>query len=362
VLWPLWAMAFWWGTRPEKGSLPAVLLCLPPLLFGAMANLGYYAGLYEIHTSARKLISFSQVDPGVFLLEQGRYLFNFLFPFRLAALYAPGSPWNLLGLAAGAVLLFLIARSPKRKEASLWLLFYLLPLSTVAFTNVFVSDTYALASSFALLNLAMVLGSGSRLIRHRFFPAAAAGIGVVLAGLSFAQARSWTSDAALWAHSYKAEPTTRTLALHADQVLRSGDLKGALALAAELKQLDPGAPEYSQIAVRAIYLNTSLPVDARIRLIKEFTEKTPWTSYFAGLLHAQKGEYLRAFELVRDGLKSPNAFLTELPVVAAEGMYLCRKSERADCFLFSEEIKIAAFSSNWNEDVYQGHLRDLTGP
>ena len=97
------------------------------------------------------------------------------------------------------------------QEVLVWgaFLFFPLVMVTARMTNVYVSDTYALTSGVGLLSLTLLpLNARPRKLTS-LIPAL---LFVLLIPISIAQARTWSSDAALWEQAWRVSPTPTTTA------------------------------------------------------------------------------------------------------------------------------------------------------
>jgi hypothetical protein len=365
VLWPLWALA------RERRLSWSVALCLPLMVIGAWINWTYYRDLYPVHVLASKFVDSAAFSPGISLLAVGRYVFNFLAPARLAAVYYPGSVWNVVGLGLVLVPVLAALSLGRRREGLSWALFFLVPLLpvTVVMTHVFVSDAYSLAGCAGLLVL-IALWLEERGGRIPTWLGALAVAALALG--SRHQAEAWSSDRALWERSWEVEPSPRSLSLHATQLLRDGHGDEALELAERLRYWAPGDPDLGYLYARALYASRSLGDERKLELLSRLEPPAaddPWVDYFRSAVQAGLGRFDRAWESSRRALGSPARFGEELPWVVAEATYFCRRSGggRSGCPSVREGALAlcskapVARSCSWSEIDFESRLKELEG-
>jgi hypothetical protein len=253
LLWPLWAITLLRVTTGswEKSWKPArsLLPCFALLIFSAGINWQHYSSSYVATHSTSKILSWIGASPEHSLLAWGRYAWNLLLPTHLAALYYPGSIFNILGTLLLIPLILLALRVPR---AGVWLALGLVGIlpTTLVITNVFVSDTYALLGVFGLgFALFVLLTEGLQTEPMGLRRVRVLGTLVVLAlSLQSARlARTWLSDLALWEHSHRVEPTPRSAAALAAYLIRAGRPEEALRWVQQLKNWEPGAPELPEL-------------------------------------------------------------------------------------------------------------------
>lgn len=360
LLWPGWAAAHLLLSRPARRRDAALVVagCLPALIACAAVNLAYYQGAYVAQGGAEKFVE-GEATGGVALLALGRYFANLVFPSALATQYDVGAWLNPLGLLALVLFAAATLKWRARRLAIAWLAYFLFPLLvvTVRMTAIFVSDTYLVTAGVGVLGLLLLwLPERPSAQASRALGAGLVAVVAVCFVLSLGQAHSWTSDAALWEHAARVEPTPNALAKHAYHLAGQGRTREAIDAATRLGAWDPGHREYPYVFARAVFLDRAMRVEDKLRLIS--TVKGGWPAYFAGSLLASKGSYPEANARMRQALATPEVFKAELSVVTAEAQVICARAGEAGCEAAAQALRARA-GLPWNEAAFLGRLKQL---
>ena len=375
ILWPFWVLYYARQVGSERRRLWTLgALSLPLAALALLWSFRYYSGLYVAHTLNFKFASSPEAGPSISLLAHGRYLFNLVAPLKLAAVYYPGSVWNMAGLFAAPFVFagLLVGRRGKESSESWgWLAFYFFPLLpvTLVMTNVFVSDTYALLPAFGLTVLAARLLDGLELDRA-WVSAAFAAAFVSLTLLARAQAGAWSSDRELWVRADDVESSPRSLAMRARVSLGNGDAISAREFLARLREWDPQNADYPSLFARAIYLDPRLTGAEKADLLSRedqpgsLAHADPWFNYFYGATLAAAGNFREADERYQVVTRNPEAFEDELGKAAAEALEICRRSAAADCAARAVELRrriagSAVLLSHWDEAAFRSRASEL---
>jgi hypothetical protein len=353
-------VAYRWNAT--RTTLPQTLRLLVPFLpalvmVGAL-NYWYYTGAFVQQTGAEKLVG-SSGSFGIGLLALGRYFANLALPLKLATSYYPGSALNFAGLVALPLFLFASIKVVGFKQVLLWSLLFFLPLSlvTVRMTNIFVSDTYLLVPAVGLwVIVALAADHLQRGIGASRIAGLAVAVTIVLAGLAFQQARTWLSDEALWHHAFHVEPTPNAMAKESYYLASEGKTTEAVEVALHLGEWDPGHPERGYVLARAVFLDKSLSVAAKIDFLQSHRVEQPWFRYYLASLLATEGRAPEAWTELQAALSQPQAFKGELATVAAEAITVCRQAGNSDC---QEISRPWAQLPIWSESLFQRRLRSM---
>ncbi len=332
LLWPVWAAAHvcLQGTKDLARRLLVPVACGVPMVALGVVNYIGYSGAQ----SRGKLVGDVEGTLGVALLALGRAFANLAFPVSLATSYYPGSPLNLVGLVSLGLFGAAAVKLLGPKDATRWLLLMLIPhlLLSVKMSNIFLFDSYLLTGG---LGFFAVLASASRLLssgRSRQVLWAALVV-LSVAGLfaSRSIAQTWRSEAALWAHAAKVEPTPNAIAKHAYYLAQEGHTDEAFRMALRLKEWSPGHPECGLVLANAVFLDARRSPAQKLELLDANWLEDPWMHERAGLLSAQLGDFSKAASHLRQAVRNPEAFRGELAVVVAEGFFFCERSGAQDC-------------------------------
>lgn len=352
LLWPLWAMLrASFAPRERRRPALAVALCCAPLLAVAGAlNLAYYRGAYTRGGAAK----FVEAGPLDSLRALGRSFFNLALPVRLAAAYDAASPLGLVGLAAlllaAAAALILLGR-----RAALWLAFFAFPLApvTVRMTNIFVSDTYLLLPG---AGLACLLAEAlEKLPRREQQISGAAVIALLFVG-SVRLAPTWSSDVRLWEHAARVEGAPTASARWSSVLVDEGRAKEGLQVAEELEARAPDYPFAAQAYARAVYAQSDLSVEEKLRLLERYPSTDPWHCYFVAALFAAQGRFAEALAQAQTALRAPERLESSLPIVAAEATFFCERAARPACAQLAAPLR---GSPRWDERQFQQRLSAL---
>jgi hypothetical protein len=361
VLWPIWVLVYRWrseGRSLAQSALEAMPFS-PVLLVGLAVNYWYYTGPFVQQTGAEKFVT-PPGSLGVALLAQGRYFANLVFPVKLATSYSPGSALNLVGLIVLPLFLFISAKVLSARQVTVWSVFYFLPLCvvTVRMTNIFVSDSYLLVPAVGLWAIIALVAER---VAAQFSAKAIAGLAltltIVLGVLAFRQARSWESDEALWHHAYRVEPTPNAMAKEAYYLASEGRTTAAVEVALRLGETEPSHLEYGYVLARAVSLDATLSRPEKIQFLESHRVPQPWFHYYLASLLAPEGRWSAAWTEMQTALTHPQAFKSELAVVAAEAVFICRNSGIAECETITRPFTSLAI---WDGALFQRRLAGLT--
>jgi hypothetical protein len=341
VLWPAWVWLrsrFSRIDRRRKLDLLA-LACLPLTAAALWANLHYYSRGTKFAAAG---------GAGISLLSLGRSFFNLIAPARLAAMYDPASPFNLLGLLLLPLFAWVAIRR-MGQSAWLWLAYFAFPLAivTARITNIFVSDTYLLLPG---AGLAILLARSGAV--EKVSPVAGGAVLVALSLLSVREARAWTSDEALWQHACASEGAPPACARW------SGYLPAneALTVALDAEERGQGNAIVEQAFARAVAQQRALSPQQKLQLLLAHPSDDPWHAYYLGSVLGSMGRLGEAEVQLREALRSPGRLAQDLPTVAAEGQWLCLHGSNSGC---SGLISQARTQPQWDEARYQRRLREL---
>lgn len=361
LLWPAWAaLRQWLAGRGRAEGARVLLACAPVGLACAAINYRYYTAAFVAQTGAQKLTE-TEGGGAVALLALGRYFANLVLPVRLATSYYPGSWLNLLGLLGLVLFVAATLKWRSRAEGVVWLGLFLCPLLivTARMTNIFVSDTYLLVPAVGAMGLASLWLPRQPPTRAAHLGTAAlCAIAALLAVQSRGLARTWRSEAELWAHAAEVEPTPNALAKHAYYLAASGRTAEAIEVALRLGDWEPGHPEYPLVLAKAVYLDRRLSADQKLGLLHARKLEGPWPDYFEGWLWAAKGHFDRAHEHIDRALSSPESFSNELFAVAAEAEYLCERAGKARCQERTQKLR-ARLGERWQQASFEARRAAL---
>ncbi len=359
VLWPVWAALVTWreggSQRRSLGWIPA--LSLPVMAACIVLNFRYYTGDYVAQVSADKFVEGSH--GGVGLLALGRAFFNLVAPVRIATSYDPGSSYNLVGLLLLPAFGLWIVRRLNLTQGLGWTVFALLPLAVVLgrMTHIFLSDPYLLTPGVGLTCLVALLAApigswypGRRCAASLLSVVTGVGLLVLTSGV----ARSWHSDAQVWARAYDVAPTPNALSKHAYFLASAGQTEEAFKVGLRLKEWAPAHPEAEYVLSRAIFLDRGLSTQQKAALIAEHGLEGPWTSYFRAVLQVRLGRPQEAVDQISEALEKPEAFKAELPVIVAEATLLCALAHQTSCERFASRFRSHPF---WSEPRFRERLK-----
>lgn len=331
LLWPVWALIAWNLLRGRADSespansrfwiLTATAAPFILLVLGvAWINYSFYSGPYVAHLGVEKIIPTGWADFSVRFLALGRYVFNFVFPVKIAPLYHPGSLANLLGALLIPFLILLSMKFAGKRETAVWGLAFLLPLlpTLILMTQVFTSDTYLLsASGGGIILLALNADQLSRRLGsinlRRALEALAIATVIFFFSLSLPVVRSWESDLQVWKRAYTLEPSTRSATLYGDYLIRSDRADDAMAVALEFEEKS-GRPLLPLLG-KAVYFSRKLGPHQKLKMLFDIEGSEPWFHYYRALIAYQLGEQKLATREINKALKQPGVFGEELELV-----------------------------------------------
>lgn len=345
LLWPIWAYAYLVVAKPKyRPPLRVFLLLLPCFAIAgicAWINHAYYSGTYLVHSGGAPKVIDSVDSAGASLLALGRYLFQMLFPFRLATSYYPGSYPNLIGLGLIPILGLSIYKGiGDSKPARLWILFGCLPLSivTLRMTNIFVSDTYLIIPLIAALMLLMSIRVAPRKKGKAPIPSLARQLIVCAVFFTFLiqsyfQAQTWSSDLSLWEQAYRVEPSPTSACGYATQLISKGMVQEATGMARRVEEWNPSHPCLPRLKAETVFLGTS-PIDEKIDVLRHESSLSDsiWYPYYLSFALAQDGKAEAGFKILRDKLASdPIGGGLARREVEADLARLCRAARDPSC-------------------------------
>lgn len=261
ILFPAWLFIF---VKQRKWKFSKSLFGL--MCFGGVfvLGLGYYKTfLLEMGNANMNYYSTAE-NIGRFILSSGRAAIILLFPNVISHAYYQGSIYNMIGIGVLVLFLYLIYKSPARKEGFLWIILAVVTLlpTYIAFVN----DTYLYLPLIALIICLVTL--------LRPFTSKNLAIGAVIAISlltlkTVTASQMWLSDFRLWQYSYEQEKAPQAALLLGHQLLLR-DPKLALEF------IEMGVKDYDLISdahmliffVTTIH-ESNLPIEKKISILEE---------------------------------------------------------------------------------------------
>ena len=371
ALWPLWALCFGLKGMPDadrKKAFWLAVICLPAMLFCLFLNYRYYTEAYVIRAAAEKISTSPDATLGFTVLALGRYLINFLAPFKIAPIYYLGSPWNMIGTILIPIFVYVLSKSIPLAALCNWGLLYLLPLLMVTLkpTNIFVSDTYFLIPGIAILNLLAYFLAGNSWFRQiplqlkRALLVATAGVFIYL---SLDAAQLFRSNRDFTMGAYKKEATPTTLVYYAEQSLNDGYFGKAFESILKLQLWDPSHPDFTRLLSKALYLDPKPSPQDKIKFLESQHLDDPYITLALAQLYAQEKHFQEAFTLLNDLLfKGPKKIpkSIEFSTVVAHFIYYCSKSKPEKyCNEMLKKVRKETTKEPWNQAAYTSRLNHL---
>jgi len=336
--WPLWALVYLKGEGRSSRECAKILLPLFVLMIAIVGiNAWYYNALYPVVTGGVTKFSDSlDAGPGIALMSIGRALFNLLLPFRLSPVdYYPGSWEGMTGLVLLPLFFWLTWKNLPRKKSIVWGLFFVFPLLTInaKSTRVFLCDTYLLVPSVGIWILAGELASkATEKIRIPSWGRTASVILIVaIAGSAVLEDRriaaSFASIESLFSLAYAREATPQVKYVHAVHLFERGDFRESAKISIGLL----GAiPEADTLFAQTISTDSEIPLETKIRLLREHESRQPFYHYFLARNLAKNGDFAEAFAELRPQLSHLSNFHKDAPGVAAEALWMSEKAGAAN--------------------------------
>jgi len=205
-----------------------------------------------------------------------------------------------------------------------------LPLGVVLLrmTNVFLADTYLFIPGIGVLASLLVVDHAS--VRRGLLVAAVASIPLI-SFESLQLARSYTSEAALWARAWAVEESADTLSHHAAYVLDAGRDEEGLALSLRLAEWDPSRKNLGWLLGRAILKQPRLSPAQKDALFEEHPVDDAWFHYFHAQAELQLGHEARGRDQLRLALQQPERFGKERALVEKQARELCQRAGETNC-------------------------------
>lgn len=269
-----------------------------------------------------------------FILSSGRAAMVLLFPNVISHSYYQGSIYNLIGIGVLIIVLYLLYKSPSRKECFLWIA--LAAISLFPTYTLFVNDTYLYLALMCLVICLVILvrpfSAQKRIIITT--------ISVVLLTVKTVSVSGmWLSDLHLWQYSYEQEKAPQAALFLGKQLI---DRNPKLAL----EFIEVGAKGYDLIAdvyMLIFFLTTikeaDIPLERKISILEEsyFDQQIYNGMYGLVLIEGNKDEEAKGLFLLKRMLLHGNNFnpkSIEFSVVegirgvckkAPEKSYLCKE-------------------------------------
>jgi tetratricopeptide (TPR) repeat protein len=153
----------------------------------------------------------------------------------------------------------------------------------------------------------------------------------------------------LWTQADRVEPTPTTASKHAYYLLQEGRRDEAMALLQTIPNEERGG-EVATVLGKAIYDAPTLSADEKMVRLEE-EPVSPWRNYYLAALNAAAGRYDEANQLMRTAFSMNPRFGEDLPVIAAESEFFCRRAGLADCDAFIASVR--SRPGAWDEERYR---------
>ena len=125
---------------------------------------------------------------------------------------------------------------------------------------------------------------------------------------------------------------------------------------------DPYRYNSDQLFSQSVFLNSSINVESKIKLLKEVYEKyshLSWTPYYLGSILASIHDY-RGASRIWDSIpvENLNYFDQSISIIIAENLYICELA-KIDCPVLEEKIRHVRNYKKWNEKDFQARINEL---
>lgn len=261
ILFPAWLILF---LKQRKWKFSRTLFVLMCLAGAFVLGLGYYK-TFSLEMGNATMNYYSTAENiGRFVLSSGRSAIILLFPNVIAHVYYQGSIYNMIGIGVLVLFLYLIYKSPSKKECFLWI--FLVVVTLIPTYIAFVNDTYLLLPLFALIVCLVNLLRPFSSKNLAFVSLAAISL---LTVKTVTASQMWRSDLHLWQYSYEQEQAPQAALLLGHQLMPR-DRKLALEF------IEMGVKDYDLMSdgnMLIYFLNTiyesDLPFEKKLSLLEE---------------------------------------------------------------------------------------------
>jgi hypothetical protein len=325
VFWPLWVLI--WGRPVTRKRVSLFLSHIFAMLVVISINFYYYQFVFDGHS---KFVLSGLENFAFPFFAYGRYILNFIIPFKLAVSYDFYSPLNFVGAIIFIGALFYYFRAYKKSTSFdnflnrfLWPSYFLILLIPVAInrTDFFISNPYLLNSSITFPLLFLFLEK-QKLYNEKVVFYALSFLGLIFISFSHMEARLWEASSSLYKRSYEREKSYRNIRMHlvglfSQKSIDIYKIKEVLDdLVKNTNGQDPILVRYYSDFSRRLYGLEEISEKAKLKLLDEVKENNPLSFFYSAKIYADQGEcekaqlFLKGFEQIpySDKLVVPSAY------------------------------------------------------
>jgi hypothetical protein len=350
ICWSVWAGVYYY-IKINK-SVKLTLKYVYPLLFASaivgIANILYYNEIYVEALGVSKYSPFNSMADR--LLALGRYMMQIVYPLQYASFYFNGSILNVIGIPISVVAIYLSIKGMKTEDVIIYWALYLAGLGPVVanMTHIFLSDTYLLMPSFALLMLFAKYTNNKKQLETLKAKLIFSILLIFLSYRSYVEALYFTNPRNYFENSYVKENScinliyyTKALfrnnetvkaALHGEQMIRRKCIWG------NKRNVD------TVLYAQTLLFSNSHDVEAREKALKQLIPNALYYKFaYAGFLQRNgRNGWQNVLEevLSRKELKNVN----EKDPVVRMFVTLCEKKQFSYCSKLMDKIKMQVYN------------------